>query len=118
MATSKSKNDLVLKLDPAPTFSVDVTLTGHGDTPGPTLGVEYKHMGKKAAAAWMEAQQGSERPAAETLCEIIASIKVGDGDPVTVTPEIFEAVMDDYPRPFQDLLREWMIALHEGRIKN
>lgn len=118
MAASKSKNEPVLRLDPAPTFNVDVTLTGHGDAPGPTLSVEYKHMGKKAAAAWMEAQQGSERPAAETLCEIIATIKAGEGEAVTATPAIFEAMMDDYPRPFQDLIREWMVSLHEGRLKN
>lgn len=118
MAASKNRSEPVLKLDPAPTFRVEVTLTGHGDAAGPTLGVEYKHMGKKSAATWLDSLQGSDRPAAETLCDIVASLQVGEGEAVTATPAIFESLMDDYPRPFQDLLSDWMVSIREGRTKN
>lgn len=107
------KQEPLLILLPNPTFIATVDITGHGAGETHPLEVEFRHMGKQAALAWTAALKGSKAMAADTLCEIVARIAGHDA-----TPEIFNQLMDDFPRPFADLVQAWSLSLLKGREKN
>lgn len=107
------KTEPKLICTPAPTFAGVVEITPQGTGEGHHLDVEFKHMGKKAAGVWLSGLKGSDQPAADALCEIIASV-----NGFAATPAMFEQLMDDFPRPFADLVEGWSDYLMRGRLKN
>lgn len=107
-----------LKLTPAPTFIGDQEIRAHGDAPPLTLKLEYRHMSKSAARDWIASLKGNQRPAAETLLEIVASIQDEAGIKTAASAAIFTELMDNYPMPFADIVTAWSDHLMKGREKN
>ncbi|SEO64284.1 phage tail assembly chaperone [Nitrosovibrio sp. Nv6] len=114
----KPQQENKLKLIPAPTFPGDVNISGHGEAEPRVLKMEFKHMGKKAAREWIAEMKGSQRPAAETLLEIVTSFKDESGVAIPASVEAFDELMDNYPRPFADIVTAWSDYLTGTREKN
>jgi hypothetical protein len=107
-----------LKLTPAPTFMGDQEIRAHGDAPSLMLKLEYRHMSKSAARDWIAGLKDSQRPAAETLLDIVASVQDEAGVKVAASAHIFSDLMENYPAPFADIVTAWSDHLMKGREKN
>lgn len=107
-----------LKLAPSPTFRAEVVITGHGEAEPLRLRLEFRHKGKQAAQAWIAAMRESEEPAAQTLTDIVATVEDAEGACAPATAALFEQLMDDYPRPFAEIVTAWSDCLTQGREKN
>lgn len=114
----KRMNEPKLKLAPAPTFMGDQEIRAHGDAPPLMLKLEYRHMSKSAARNWLAGLKDSQRPAAETLLDIVASIQDESGHKIAASAAIFSELMENYPAPFADIVTAWSDHLMKGREKN
>ncbi|SCX40445.1 phage tail assembly chaperone [Nitrosospira sp. Nsp1] len=107
-----------LKITPNPTFQGEVPIGGHGEAEPLVLQITFRHMGKKAARAWLVGMEGSERPAADTLLEIVSGVQDESGVEIPASAAVFEELMDNYPQPFADIVTAWSDFLTGARQKN
>ena len=107
-----------MKITPSPTFQGEVHISGHGTTEPLVLGMEFRHMGKKVARKWIADMEESDRPAAETLLDIVTSVQDETGALVPATTELFDELMDNWPHPFSDIVTAWSDFLTGARQKN
>lgn len=118
MRAPVNKTQPKLRLSPNPTFHGEVRIGGHGEAEPLVLMLEFRHMGKKDAHKWIAAMENSECPAAETLLDIVVSVRDAAGASAPATAELFDDLMDNWPRPFADIVSAWSDCLTKGREKN
>jgi hypothetical protein len=115
---SPQKKEVQMLVVPPASFVAEATIYMPGDAPPQVIEFEFIHMGKKDAAAWLEALTAdTEKRASEALMEIVKG-SVSGKEIVPVTIELFEELMDKSPHGFADIINSWFLALGVKRLKN
>lgn len=106
----------MFKLNPKPTFKVDVTIpspSGEGK-----LTLEFKHKGRKALAEFFESLRSDEEAAredADALSELVAGWSGVDAE---FNRDNLAVLLDNYPGASLAIFNAYTSALNEGRVKN
>ena len=109
----------MFRINPAPTFDASVRLTVPGQDAPAVLQLTFAHMGRKAAADWIERAKG--RSDADVIGEVVRDWKdVQDdaGAPVPYSREALAALLDAHPAAGMELFDAYLAALSESRAKN
>jgi hypothetical protein len=103
-----------LSLTPAPTFVSDAFIQVPGQETPVRVAVTWRHKGKAALAAWLDATKDYDDAAA--LMEIIAGW--GDEIDAPFSEESLMVLLDQYPTSAMDFTRAYIKALAGAREKN
>ncbi len=106
----------MFKLQPNPTFKVDVTIPVPGGKDG-KLSIEFNHKGKKALKEFFDSltDENNQRSDADALGELIMG---WSGVDEKFSPENLEALLDAYPSAAMALFEAYRKEVLEARVKN
>lgn len=105
----------MFKLQPNPTFKVDVTIPRpEGDG---TIKFEFKHKGRKALKEFYDSigEGDNSRPDLEVVLDLIAG---WSGVDTPFSPEALDDLLDNYPGSTGAIFEAYRKGLVEGRQKN
>jgi len=103
----------MFKLQPNPTFTVQVPMTVPGSPEPAPLTVEFRHLSRRRIKTYFEGLQG--KTDAEALGEIIVNLPDIDAE---YNPASLEALLDNYPAASIELFEAYRRELLEARRKN
>lgn len=123
----------VFKLNPDPTFSAFVRLTVPGNAIPARISVTFRHKTAEGVDEWYRGNVDNK--ASDALHEVIAGwgepaqnddgeeepgiAPIGaDGEKLPYTREALVTVLANYPASASELVRGYLLALKESRVKN
>jgi hypothetical protein len=123
----------VFKVTPNPTFSEFVRLSVPGHPVPARISITWRHKTGKEVEAWFESNK--DRPAVDGLDEVIAGwgepvlndkgeeepgiSPIGaDGEKLPYTREALASILSNYSASTDELVRGYVLALRESRVKN
>lgn len=106
----------MFKLQPNPTFKVDVTIPVPGGKDG-KLTIEFKHKGKKALKEFFDSltSEDNQRSDVDLLSDLIAG---WSGVDEKFSAEALEQLLDNYPSAVMALFEAYRTEVLEARVKN
>lgn len=106
----------MFKLQPNPTFKVDVTIPVPGGKDG-KLTIEFKHKGKKALKEFFDSltSEDNQRSDVDALSDLIAG---WSGVDEKFSAEALEQLLDNYPSAAMALFEAYRTEVLEARVKN
>ena len=106
----------MFKLQPNPTFKVDVTIPVPGGKDG-KLSIEFKHKSKKALKEFFDSltSEENQRTDVEALSDLVAG---WSGMDEKFSAENLELFLDNYPSAAMALFEAYRAEVLEARAKN
>lgn len=108
----------MFKLNPAPTFKADVSLSVPGmPVPHPVV-VTYRHKTRTAMLDWLKRTAG--RPDVVTLGEVIVEVEGlhdDGGNAVAYSPAVLAILLENYPVAHDELFQGYLRELAEAKKK-
>lgn len=109
----------MFRLNPAPTFKVDVPLSVAGMDKPLAISVEFRHKNATGLQDWL--RRAGERTDVENLADVIAGwsgVMGDDGQPVPYTLTALGTLLENYPAAKWELLFAYKAELTEAKRKN
>lgn len=105
----------MFKLNPNPTFKVDVEIPVPGKEAAPKIEVEYRHFTRKEQVAFQEEYTKEKFTDTELLFRVIAG---WSGVDVPFTKEALDVLLDKYPSASVALFNTFYNELSPAKQKN
>lgn len=117
----------MIKINPAPTFELDVRLTVPGQAEPAVIPMTLAYMTAERTAAWFKDRANTRTD--EAMADIVKGWGMRDGQAVPAvqddagqevpfSAEALAQLVKNYQPATQDILNEWQRGLRESRIKN
>lgn len=109
----------MLKLNPSPTFKVDVRLTVPGQETPAIIKVEFRHLTIDGLQKWYADNEG--KPSCEALGLLIVSWDGVENEAAVqlgYTQEVLAALLANYPAASREFVAAYTQELTRSRVKN
>ena len=114
----------MLKLNPNPTFSAEVSITVPGEKEPGTVTLVFKYLGRKDFAEFLK-RTGEEKDdndkvvkPAKSDIEVFSEIVLGWDIPDEFSPKNVAIFLDNYPAAAGEVYTQYARLLFESRVKN
>lgn len=111
----------MFKIDPAPTFRAEVSLSAPGQTEPNRLSIEWQHLDRKQLTEWIDALAAAQLSDVDGLAQVIAGwdgVVDHQGQNVPYSKDRLQALLCAYHAAGAELVRGYVRALTESRVGN
>jgi hypothetical protein len=109
----------MIRLVPAPVFKHKVRITVPGEPEPAELLLTFRHMTAQRRAEWFA--QSTDKDIALAVADVVAGwegVTDAEGKEIGFSAETLALFLNGYEAAANEILRAWMVALTESRLKN